>query len=113
MKVLNALRKLLIIALNFVKLVMFFTGIFGMIIFCLAIDSEGEVGNMCIRFFFYSAIMTAASIGVEAFIVNVLLKRNERLNTLFGFYRNQNVEPILNFDTTYTESYIGLSEKER
>lgn len=94
-KVVNCLRRLLMICLNFIKMVLFFCGVLGMIIFCLAVDSPGEVGDMCLKYFFYSALTVVTSVAIEMFVVHVLLKKHERLNVLFDLYPNRNVEPLI------------------
>ncbi len=78
-------RRNLVMTLNLIKYITFITGILGALFFAMCIDSEGAVGDFCIKAMIVSLGLVFFSMLNEMFVIACLLKDNERIHTIFDF----------------------------
>lgn len=103
LKITDKIRKFIMITLNLAKFILIFGGIFCWMFFVCGIDNDGDVGRFFITGMFMSILAIIVGILCEIIVVVFLLKKNERLTTLFDFsiYGNKKITPIV--QTVYEE----------
>lgn len=80
----NFIRKSFMCIMNLIKFISVIFGTFGMMFFVCGIDSEGKAGTWFFTGLIISALLVVGSVFNEIFVVKVLLKKNERLTTIFN-----------------------------
>ena len=78
------IRKTLMFVMNSIKFISIILGSFGILFFVCGLDSEGKAGTWFFTGLIISTLLLIGSVFNEIFVVKVLLKKNERLTTIFN-----------------------------